>query len=107
MHYWDVLNEEQLKTIGFAIKDFENKTYQKEEMLNCVMYRIIERGGNRIGPRRAFLFAKEFGRNIDIPMIYGVDSSEPGLRNFMNEYINSFEKNSASKIAKIIYDENK
>ena len=31
-----------------------------------VMYRIIERGGNRMGPRRGFLFAKEFGRNIDI-----------------------------------------
>lgn len=51
------------------------------------MYRIIERGGNRIGPRRAFLFAKEFGRNIDIPMMYGVDYSDPGLRRFMNEYI--------------------
>ncbi len=70
-----------------AIKDYENAVYQKEEMLNCVMYRIIERGGNRIGPRRAFLFAKEFGRNIDIPMMYGVDRTDPGLRLFMNEYI--------------------
>ena len=61
--------------------------YQKEEMLNCVMYRIIERGGNRIGPRRAFLFAKEFERNIDIPMMYAVDLSDPGLRKIMNEYI--------------------
>lgn len=59
----------------------------KEETLNCVMYRIIERGGNRIGPRRAFIFAKEFGRNIDIPMMYGVDYSDPGLRHFINEYI--------------------
>lgn len=72
-----------------AIKRYDNKVYQKEEMLNCVMYRIIERGGNRIGPRRAFLFAKEFGRNIDIPMIYGVDYSDPGLRRFINEYIKS------------------
>lgn len=32
------------------------------------MYRIIERGGNRIGPKRAFLFAKEFGRDIRIPV---------------------------------------
>lgn len=70
-----------------AIKDYDNWIYQKEEMLNCVMYRIIERGGNRIGPRRAFVFAKEFGRNIDIPMAYGVDRSDPGLRLFMNEYI--------------------
>ena len=70
-----------------AIKDYDNWIYQKEEMLNCVMYRIIERGGTRVGPRRAFLFAKEFGRNIDIPMAYGVDISDPGLRLFMNEYI--------------------
>ncbi len=70
-----------------AIKDYDNWVYQKDEMLNCVMYRIIERGGNRIGPRRAFMFAKEFGRNIDIPMTYGVDYSDPGLRLFMNEYI--------------------
>lgn len=70
-----------------AIKDYDNLVYQKDEMLNCVMYRIIERGGNRFGPRRAFIFAKEFGRNIDIPMAYGVDRSDPGLRLFMNEYI--------------------
>ena len=70
-----------------AIESFEKRNYQKEEMLNCVMYRIIERGGNRIGPRRGFLFAKEFRRNIDVPMMYSVDSSDPGLRLFMNEYL--------------------
>ena len=70
-----------------AIQCADKYMYQKEEMLNCVMYRIIERGGNRIGPRRAFLFAKEFKRNIDIPMMYGVDLSDPGLRKFMNEYL--------------------
>lgn len=59
----------------------------KEKFLDCVMFRIIERGGNRIGPRRAFLFAKEFKRNIDISMMYGVDSSDPGLRKFAIEYL--------------------
>ena len=77
----------QNKEIEKAIKNYNDWTTQYEEMLNCVMYRIISRGGNRIGPRRAFLFAKEFGRNIDIPMMYGIDHSDPGLRLFINEYI--------------------
>lgn len=70
-----------------AIQDYNNLNYQKEEILNCAMYRIIERGGNRIGPKRAFLFAKEFDRDISIPMIYAIDYSDPGLRLFINEYI--------------------
>ena len=70
-----------------ALENANKWAYQKEELLNCVMYRIIERGGNRIGPRRAFLFAKEFKRNIDIPMMYAVDRSDPGLREFTNEYL--------------------
>lgn len=69
-----------------AVTNYENQLKQKEGMLDCVMYRIIERGGNRIGPRRALLFAKEFQRDVSIPMIYGVDTFDPGLRNFMNEY---------------------
>lgn len=95
MHIKDVINLFKEKGIELpkdnelerVIRYFENGNYQKEEMLNCVMYRIIERGGVRIGPRRAFLFAKEFGRNIDIPMMYGIDYSDPGLRNFINDYI--------------------
>ena len=76
-------NNELEKTINEANKWIQ----QKEGILDCAMYRIIERGGNRIGPRRAFLFAKEFGRNIDIPMMYAIDRSDPGLRLFMNEYL--------------------
>ena len=79
--------EKQLKDIIKEISEYENQKMFKEELLNCVMYRIIERGGTRIGSRRAFLFAQEFGRNIDIPMIYGVDYSDPGLREFMNLYL--------------------
>ena len=70
-----------------AIQDYNDWNYQKEGILNCAMYRIIERGGNRIGPKRAFLFAKEFGRDISIPMMYAIDYSDPGLRLFINEYI--------------------
>lgn len=95
MHVKEVLN--LLKENGIklpsdnelekAISDFEKENYFKEELLNSVMYRIIERGGTRIGARRAFLFAKEFKRNIDIPMMYGIDPSDPGLRNFIFEYL--------------------
>lgn len=70
-----------------AIKNDENKEKLKDEMLNAVMYRIIERGGNRIGARRAYLFAKEFKRNLDIPVMYGIDPSDPGLRSFINMYL--------------------
>lgn len=70
-----------------AIKNVELFNLLREKILNCVMYRIIERGGNRIGPRRGFLFAKEFKRDIDIPMKYGVDTSDPGLGLFIYEYI--------------------
>jgi len=70
-----------------AIKDYNSRVELKERFLDIVMYRIIERGGNRIGARRAFMFALDFNRNIDIPMTYGVDYSDPGLRGFIHEYI--------------------
>ena len=70
-----------------AINNYKQDCYFKEELLNCVMYRIIERGGNRIGPRRGLLFAQEFNRNIDIPMIYGIDTYDPNLDDFIAKYL--------------------
>lgn len=69
------------------------RTEQLEEirrkMLECVMYRIIERGGKIIGPRRALLFAQEFGTDIDIPMMYGVDYTDKNLKDFIDAYLNA------------------
>lgn len=63
-------------------------TETKEGILNCAMYEIIERGGSKSGPRRGLLFASEFGRNIDIPMQYGIDYSDMNaLINLINTYI--------------------
>lgn len=76
-------NNDIEKTINL----YEQKKYFKEQLLNCVMYRIIERGGNRIGPRRAFIFAQEFARDIAIPMKYGVDYTDPRLKDFLFEYV--------------------
>ncbi len=88
-----------LKFVGFplssdneleeTIRYKENWDYLRNGLLDCAMYRIIERGGNRIGPRRGLLFAREFKRDISILMKYGVDTSDPGLRVFMNEYLKS------------------
>lgn len=50
------------------------------------MYRIIERGAIRVGPRRAFLFAQDFNLNLDIPMSYAVDYTDPDFRKLMNLY---------------------
>ena len=88
-----ILQEEQIELpeiceVEKEIRRFDEGIAFKEEILNCIMYRIIERGGNRIGPRRGFLFAEEFNRNIDIPMMYGIDTSDPKLRSFINAYIN-------------------
>lgn len=70
-----------------AIRYADNWYQLRKGILDCAMYRIMERGGNRIGPRRGLLFAKEFKRDIDIPMRYGVDTSDPGLRILINEYL--------------------
>ncbi len=87
---------DHLKKVKYPVKGSEILEYfenykklcdLKENFLDMVMYRIIERGENRIGSRRAFMFALEFERNFDIPMIYGIDYSDPGLRFFINEYI--------------------
>lgn len=69
-----------------AIQNYKLETIRLEGLLDSVMYRIIQRGGNRIGPYRAFLFALDFNRNIEIPIQYGYDSSDPHLREFVNEY---------------------
>lgn len=75
------------KEILEAVASYKKRNELKERFLDIVMYRIIERGGTIIGPRRAFMFALDFKRNIDIPIIYGIDYSDPGLREFINEYI--------------------
>lgn len=62
--------------------------YINKKFLDCVMYRVIERGGSRIGPRRGLMFAKEFDRDKNIPMKYAIDYEDPYLMNLVNEFIN-------------------
>ena len=71
------LNIENIQQI---ISNIEFKESIRNGILDTVMYRIIESGGKYYGPRRAYLFAKEFGRDISLPIMYG-DSS------LINEYL--------------------
>ncbi len=68
------------------IHNYEKQVYRKEELLNCVMYRIIERGGEYYGSIRGYLFAKEFSRDKDLPIQYAI---EPwyGLESLFRYYL--------------------
>ncbi len=81
------VSKKSVRELERLVEQQKREQKSKEELLNAVMYKIIERGGPKLGARRAFLFAKEFGRNIDVPMMYGVDSSDTYQRTFINEYI--------------------
>ncbi len=75
------------------IKDTIYEMDRKEGLLDCVMYKILDRrykGVSYIGAYRAFLFAKEFKRDINIPMKYAFDDTYTNseLINFVKEFIN-------------------
>ena len=72
-----------------AVQQYELEKEMREKLFDAIMYRIIERGGERVGPKRGLIFAKEFGRDIDVPMKYGMDLSDPYLEDFINEYLKS------------------
>lgn len=75
-----------------AINACEKSRYINEQLLNCVMYRIMERSDNSTGLRRAFLFAKEFNTNIEELSNYAIDSNDYNLLLSMSEYLVSIGK---------------
>ncbi|MBR1376986.1 MAG: hypothetical protein IJ565_04150 [Bacilli bacterium] len=96
MHIKDVLEVLKSKNLismhnnlEKIIKDYEDRDYLSNEILNAAMHRIMERGGNVIGSRRGLLFAKEFGLDVNVPMEYGIDLNNPNLKEFINECIKS------------------
>ncbi len=74
-----------------------NKHFHKEaleaiertgETVNLnVLRRIIERGRNRVGARRGVLFAKEFRMDVNLPMSYAIDWSDPYLHDYLMDNI--------------------
>jgi len=79
-------------THGNLAKLYQRYKYElnlRELVLNAVLYNIIKNGGTRFGPRRGLLFAKEYGLNIDIPVIYGVEGTYYNDYKFINIYLNN------------------
>ena len=61
----------------------------RNRYLNLVMKQMLLMGGSRIGAKRAFLFALENKLDISFPLKYGLDSSDPNERYFINEFLNA------------------
>lgn len=74
-------------SINNTIDNVNKSIYFKQELLNSVLYCILERGNKSFGPRRGLLFAKEFNLDIDIPMIYGIDLTDNNLIYLIDEYL--------------------
>lgn len=56
--------------IECVVDCYKKKNLFKEKLLDNVLYRIIELGGDDYGVKRGYLFALEFKRNLDIPLTY-------------------------------------
>jgi hypothetical protein len=66
---WDMFNKIKRRDFPFISEDLDLQS----------LYRIIERGGNKSGPRRGILFAEEMGLDVNIPVSYSIDFSDPYL----------------------------
>ena len=104
--------EELKEELVYAIKDYEDQVIAKDITLDCVMYSLMDYWNLSYGSKRALLFAEEFNRNIDIPIIYGATANNKN-RAFINYYLmlggNSnlecFEDYSRKKYSKIILND--
>lgn len=70
-----------------ASNNYQRQVNRKNGMLDCVMYKLIERD-DYSGSLRAYLFAKEFGRDKDIAIKYGVNIVADGSKELVNQYLN-------------------
>ena len=75
------------------IERYNNELNFRNGLLECVIYRIIERGGEKIGPKRAMMFAKEFNSNINIPIMYLKEFSTKEQENFLSDFVSSCSDN--------------
>ena len=75
-----------------SILFYYKSAFVKQEVLNCAMYKLVLNQNTKFCTLRSLLFAKEFGLNIDVPMIYGVERD-----NYIRQEINFYLKFGGSK----------
>ena len=74
--------------LACVIRNHNKRLQLREDMLDAIMYKLIEHGTyNDTGCMRAYIFAKDFGRDINIPIIYSRVISSKAYREFINTYI--------------------
>jgi len=71
---------------------------EEKQLDQNVLYRIIERGGIRTGPRRGVWFAEEFDLDINIPVSYSIDFSDPKLFEFLTSQLTSLNPNTVCPV---------
>ena len=82
------LKENEIKICEFleTVDWYKKRVLFKEKLLDNVLYRIIELGGAYYGVKRGYLFAKEFKRDLDIPLTYYTPLYESN-RVLLNDYL--------------------
>lgn len=75
-----------------AIMYCYKSAFARKELLNCAMYKLLLNHNTEFSTMRALLFAKEFGLDIDVPMMYGIDRN-----NYVRQEINFYLKFGGSK----------
>ena len=104
-------NCSDIKVIGMRLSEFlnlmklrnivipcENELYEeieyvkvhkiiKENILESIIYMIMKRNKNFYSAKRAYIFAKEFNLNSEIPLKYGLYLYDPHLNEFINLYL--------------------
>lgn len=70
-----------------ATCEYEQAVKAKNVMFDAVMYNLMNYWNFQNGCCRALLFAEEFKRNIDLPLIYGLGYDKNQNRAFVNYYL--------------------
>ena len=93
--------------INGIINNYKKRVQVRECLFDSIMYNLIERGGKYYGPRRGVLFAREFERDVRVPVSYGdsslaleylVNDGDESLMCFSDYYDGNLERKSVKDI---------